>query len=157
MKNHKFGLFPMFVDISEKKVVVIGAGNIAARRIDVLTSFASEIVVVADRVSEQVRRMADENVIELYERKYDRDDLYGADIVIAATDDHKLNDEIYSVCKCLGIMVNVCTDQNKCDFHFPGIVKKDPLVIGINAGGTDHGLVKETREKIEAMLGGEKG
>lgn len=156
MNDREFGLFPMFVDISTKKVVVIGAGKIASRRIQTLTEFAPEVTVVADRVSESVERLASQKRILLHRRRYERDDLYGADIVIAATDDHPLNDEIYSVCKCLGIMVNVSTDQNKCDFHFPGIVKKEPLVIGINAGGKDHALARRTREKIETILGGEE-
>ena len=62
--------------------------------------------------------------------------------MIAGTDDEGLNEDIYSVCKCLGILVNVISDRTKCDFHFPGIVKRDTLVAGVNAGGRDHGRAK---------------
>ena len=75
-----------------------------------------------------------------------------ADLVLACTDDPELNGEIYSVCKCLGIPVNVCSDRRKCDFYFPGIVARDNVVIGVTAGGTDHRKAREVREKIERLL-----
>lgn len=156
MKKDNYGLFPMFVDISEKKAVVIGAGKIASRRIRTLSEFTANITVVADRVDETVRKMAAEGILTLHERAYRREDLYGADIVIAGTDDKNLNSEIYSVCKCLGILVNVISDRKKCDFHFPGVVKRENLVIGVNAGGRDHRLARETRERIEEMMGGQE-
>ena len=150
MKNsEKKGLFPMFVDLRKKKTVVIGAGKIATRRIMTLTQFCENITVIAPEATEMAQTLATDGQITLLTKKYDRDDLYGADLVLAATDDPKLNDEIHSVCKCLGIPVNVCSDQRKCDFQFPGIVKDEDIVIGINAAGTDHHKVKKIRECIE--------
>ncbi len=147
--NEKKGLFPMFVDLREKKAVVIGAGKIATRRIRTLTQFCGNITVIAPEATEAVQALATDGQITLLDKTYERDDLYGADLVLAATDDTKLNDEIHSVCKCLGILVNVCSDQRKCDFQFPGIVKDEEIVIGINAAGTDHHKVKKLRECIE--------
>ena len=83
---------------------------------------------------------------------YTREALRYADLVLACTDDPELNGEIYSVCKCLGIPVNVCSDRRKCDFYFPGIVARDNVVIGVTAGGTDHRKAREVREKIERLL-----
>ncbi|MGI6006884.1 MAG: precorrin-2 dehydrogenase/sirohydrochlorin ferrochelatase family protein [Ruminococcus sp.] len=156
MKKDEYGMFPLFVDLSEKKAVVIGAGKIASRRIETLAKFTPNLTVVADRADEKVKKMAEEGILTLHQRKYQREDLFGADLVIAGTDDHELNGEIYSVCKCLGILVNVISDRRKCDFHFPGIVKQDRLVIGVNAGGNDHRLAKEIRERIEKMMGGKE-
>lgn len=147
--NEYKGFFPFFADIRDKKTVVIGAGTIAARRIRTLTEFCAHIVVVAPEANPQVQAMAQQGLITLRQKDYEREDLFGADLVLAATDNPKLNDEIHSVCKCLGIWVNVCSDQRKCDFHFPGIVKQDEVVIGINAAGTDHHKVKKIRECIE--------
>lgn len=152
MKNNKEALFPLFVDLSKKKIVVIGAGRIARRRVAVLTEFAEQIVVIAPVVDPQLRTLAETKVIRLFEKQYQREDLYGADIVIAATDNAALNNEIYSVCKCLGILVNVVSDKNRCDFHFPGIVKREHLVVGVNAGGKDHQLARAVREKIAEII-----
>ena len=149
-KNRELkGCFPFFADIRDKKTVVIGAGKIASRRIETMTQFCGNIVVVAPEASELVLALAEEGCITFQQKPYEREDLFGADLVLAATDDPKLNDEIHSVCKCLGIWVNVCSDQQKCDFQFPGIVKQDEIVIGINAAGTNHKKVKKIRECVE--------
>lgn len=152
MKSNGQAYFPLFVDLSEKKIVVIGAGKIASRRIGTLSEFTRNIVVVAPRFEERVLTLAKEGRIQICEKKYEREDLYGADIVIAGTDDEGLNEDIYSVCKCLGILVNVISDRTKCDFHFPGIVKRDTLVAGVNAGGRDHSRAKRARQAIEKAL-----
>lgn len=152
MKSDGCTYFPFFIDISEKKIVVVGAGKIASRRILTLSEFTRNIKVVALHCADSVRKLAEEGKVQIREKAYERDDIYGADIVIAGTDDSELNNEIYSVCKCLGILVNVISDRTKCDFHFPGIVKRDSLVAGVNAGGQDHKMAKRAREVIEAAF-----
>lgn len=154
MKENKL-LFPMFMDISDKKVLVIGGGKVAARRVRTLLDFAGEILVVAPDAKEEIVQLAKEGIISYEKRPYEKSDLNGADIVLAATDDISLNDEIYGDCKRLGITVNVASDREKCDFHFPGIVKKGPVVIGINAGGNDHRGAKEMRLKLQRYLDSE--
>lgn len=150
MKNKP--LFPLFVDLSEKKAVVVGAGEVAARRVQTLLPFIGEILVVAPEAKDVIVKLAEEGKIVYEKRTFDREDVYDADLVLAATDDLALNDEIYSVCKCLGIMVNVATNQQKCDFQFPSVIQEDHIVIGINASGNDHVGVKEMRQKIEGYL-----
>lgn len=73
-------------------------------------------------------------------------------MVIAATDDRKVNDDIYRICREEGIYVNVASDKEKCDFYFPGIVKYKEMVIGINASGLDHQKARRVREAIERVL-----
>lgn len=146
----------MFVDLSEKKVVVIGGGKIAARRVNTLLDFAGEIFVVAPEADETVLKLAEEGRIAYEKRPYKAGDLDGADIVLASTDNSSLNDEIYAECKRRNITVNVASDKEKCDFHFPGIVKKDSIVIGVNAGGNDHRGAKEMRLKLQKYLDSER-
>ena len=73
-------------------------------------------------------------------------------MVIAATNDRKLNDDIYRVCKEEGVYVNVSSDREKCDFYFPGVFMKDEVVVGITASGLDHKKAKRVREEIENAL-----
>ena len=113
MAEKKKPYFPMFVDLSEKKVVVVGAGTIAKRRIRSLIEFTNHLVVIAPEVNPELQELESSGVIGILRKNYEREDIYGADIVIAATNDHKTNDDIYSVCKCMGITVNVCSDKNK--------------------------------------------
>ena len=150
MKNSAF--FPLFVDISEKKIVVIGGGAIATRRVKTLLPFEPQIVVVAPEVTGELEELEKEEKITIFHREYQREDIYDAWMVLAATNDPELNNGIYSVAKCLGALVNVASNQEKCDFHFPGVIRKDPYVIGINGSGKDHKGTAELRKQIEAMV-----
>ena len=144
--------FPMFVDISHKKVVVVGAGTIAKRRIRTLVDFTENLTVIAPEVNPELLELQSPGKILILKKQYQREDIYDADLVIAATNDHQTNEDIYSVCKCMGITVNVCSDKNKCDFYFPGIVRKDNLVVGITASGNNHKAARETSDRIRELL-----
>ena len=63
-----------------------------------------------------------------------------------------MNDEICDECKRRHILVNVCSDRFKCDFHFPGVVMKENMVVGVSAGGKDHRRVKQLRARIERLM-----
>ena len=144
--------FPMFVDLTEKKVVVVGAGTIAKRRIRTLLDFTNHLVVIAPEGNRELLELEEAGRLTILRKKYERDDIYDADMVIAATNDFQTNNDIYNVCKCTGITVNVCSDKNKCDFYFPGIAKKDNLVAGVTASGSNHRAAKEAIEKIRDIL-----
>lgn len=152
MASEQKPYFPMFVDISEKKVVVIGAGTIAKRRIRTLVEFTNHLTVIAPEVNRELLNLQAEGKLTILKKKYQREDIYDADLVIAATNDHQINEDIYSVCKCMGITVNVCSDKRKCDFYFPGIIKKDNLVVGVTASGSSHKAAREASEKIRSLL-----
>lgn len=129
MKSKPF--FPMFVDLSEKNVVVVGGGNIATRRVKTMLQFTRNVKVIAPKMTEELLELGKKSYAELLLRPVKRSDFDFAFIVIAATNDWKLNDEIYRVCKEQGIYVNVADDKEKCDFQFPGIYRQDDMVVGI--------------------------
>lgn len=153
MKNET-GYFPLFMDISDKKIVVIGGGNIAARRVKVLSQFCRNLTVVAPRIHSDLLTLEEKGQIRVIRREYEREDIYDAWMVLATTDQHKLNEEIYSVAKCLGALVNVASNREKCDFHFPGIVKKNHFVVGLNASGMDHKGAARLKKRIEEAVEG---
>ena len=145
--------FPLFVDLSEKNILVVGAGKIALRRIRTMADFAGTVKVVAPQIHPSVRELAETNShLELLPRNYQELDLDGADMVFAATNDPELNRMIALTCHDRGIMVNAAHDQQLCDFYFPGLVRKDPLVIGVTACGKDHAAAKEATRKIRSLL-----
>ena len=150
MKNKPY--FPMFIDLSDKNIVVVGGGNIATRRVKTLLSFTRNIRVIAPKVTMEMMELGKAGYVELITRPVKRTDFAMAYMVIAATNDWKLNDEIYRVCKEEGIYVNVASDKNLCDFYFPGICLKDDIVVGITASGVNHKKAKAVREKMQALL-----
>lgn len=125
MSGNRKHYFPMFVDLTDKKVVVAGAGTIAKRRIRTLVKFTDELIVVAPEVNQELKQMQQEGKLTILKKHFEREDIYDAALVIAATNDNKVNQEIYTACKCLGIPVNVCADKTRCDFYFPGIAENE--------------------------------
>lgn len=152
MSKSKKPYFPMFIDLTDKKVIVVGAGTIAKRRIRSLLDFTNHLVVIAPEVNTELKELETNGHLTILKKKYDREDIYNADMVIAATNDAQINNDIYSVCKCMGITVNVCSDKNKCDFYFPGIASKDQVVVGVTASGSDHKKARNVIEQIRELL-----
>lgn len=150
MKNKPF--FPMFVDLSDKKIVVAGGGTIATRRVKTLLRFTRNITVIAPRMTPELLELGKAGRIQIQARPVKRSDFDMAYMVLAATNDWKRNDEIYHICKEEGIYVNVASDKDLCDFYFPGICMKDGTVVGVTASGEDHKKAKAVREKIQALL-----
>lgn len=141
--------FPIFLDLTGRKIRVYGAGRIAARRVETLLLFSPQVTVYAPEASASLGKAAAESRLTLRKEAYEPGSI-PADVfmVLAATDDASVNEQIYRECHEKGILVNVCSDQSLCDFHFPGIASKGGLVIGINAGGNDHRLARRWTEKI---------
>lgn len=149
--------FPLFVDLKEKRVLIVGAGAIAARRATVLAEFGAKVTVVAPEAGSGVRELADAGRLIWKQHAFGSQDLEDLDqsfLVIAATNDPAVNDRIVQLCHERHIPVNHAGDQSQCDFQFPAIVRKDPVVIGINARGKDHGLVKRVAAGLREWIAG---
>lgn len=142
----------MFVDLSDKHVVVVGGGNIATRRAKTLLQFTRNVTVVAPQMTAELLEMGKAGIVRTQIRPVKRSDFDFAYIVIAATNDWKLNEEIYRICKEQGIYVNVADDKSRCDFYFPAIYMKDELVVGITANGLDHKKARKVRVAIEEAM-----
>ena len=142
----------MFVDLSEKTVLFIGAGRINASRIAAMLDFAGHIMVVAPEADERVLAMSEEGLVDLHRRRFDEQDLEGADIVVIATGHAGTDVRIAGMCRRRGITVNAASDKSLCDFYFPGIARKDPLVVGVTASGEDHKMAAEATAYFKKLL-----
>ncbi len=145
----EYPCFPLFVDLSAKKLVVIGAGNIARRRIETLLRFAPRVTVIAPEALPELEFLAG---VELRKKRYEPDDVLGADLVFAATNDPAVNDAVHDDCKRRGIRVNVASAKEKSDFYFPGVAVRENVVIGVTASGKDHKEAKRVTQLAQALL-----
>lgn len=143
--------FPMFIDLTDRKIFVAGGGRIARRRMEALVKFGADIHVTAPRVRPEIALLAEEGKIKTILREYRPSDLDGMEFAIAATDDREVNRAVYAECRKRGIPVNVADDKTLCDFYFPALVLTDDVVIGIGSGGESPGRVKEVRQRIEKL------
>lgn len=144
--------FPLFIDISRKKIVVIGGGKIAERRVRTLLAFAEHIQVVAPKLTEDLYRFAQSGQIDWRQENYVPEVLDKAEIVLAVTNDAACNEKIAEDCKERGIPVNTSHKKELCDFYFPAVVVKEHVVAGITASGYSHAQAKEARQRVEQVL-----
>lgn len=90
------GYFPFFIDIKGKKCIIVGGGNVAARKIEKLLPFEPDITVIAPEISDDITSL---NGIKIVKRKFKDDDINGAFFVISASDDEQLNAHIFKLCR----------------------------------------------------------
>ncbi|WP_310605215.1 precorrin-2 dehydrogenase/sirohydrochlorin ferrochelatase family protein [Anaerosporobacter sp.] len=144
--------FPIFIDLTDKRVVVIGGGVIATRRVQTLCSFGCNIEVIAPEVSDEIKKLAEEKKIVWYARAYQENDVVGATIVVTATNQRMINHQVGLECAKLAIPVSVADSKEESTFYFPGIAKVDSVVVGVTASGTNHHLAKKVTDKIKSVL-----
>lgn len=150
--------FPLFVDISASKVLVVGGGNIALRRVKTLLKFDfSTIDVVSKNFLPAFYDIADSrlslNTLEL--KTADDIALYlkkNPLFVFACTNNLELNTSIVHLAQSIGIKANSCTGKDICDFYFPAIEECDGVTIGCCGDGVNHKKVKDVRVKITEFL-----
>ena len=145
-------LFPAFVSLKGKKILVVGGGKVATRKVEKLLPFGGNITVVAPRVSKKLKKLAREGKIKLKRRRFLTGDLKNAFMVVVAVDDTDLQRKIFNLCQKRGILCNSVDSPDYCNFIFPALVVKGDLVVGINTGGKAPALSREVRKLIERSL-----
>lgn len=145
--------FPVFIDMTGRIVLIVGAGKIALRRVRTLLHFGAQIRVIAPEFCRDLEEIEESGKICAEHRAYQPGDIQGAAFVIAATDSREVNRQVWEECRSKGIPVNTADDRALCDFYFPSVVMTEEAVIGISSGGDAPGRTKEIRRKIEETLG----
>ena len=158
-ENHKpeeaaaatdFPRFPLFVSLSGKTVTVVGAGKIASRRIKVLLEYGARIRVIAPQICEEIRALS--GSLEIIEREYERRDVSGSFMVIAATDSREVNQKAGADAKAEGIHVSVADSREECSFYFPAVIRKGGISIGLVSDGSDHAAAARTAGELREYL-----
>ena len=144
--------FPMFMDMRELKILVIGGGFIATEKLEKLVDFTKEITVIASEVSPEANQIIKDHCLTLYQRAYKDGDIKGFDIVIVATDTVELHKTIYEASRGSRILVNSVDNTDYCDFIFPSYVKKDDLTIAFSTGGASPAFAKYIRRHFEKII-----
>lgn len=148
---------PIFLDVVGKPVLVVGGGDVAARKARLLVKAGARAVVVTATAQgaegcEELEAMAARGKVELCRRPFTSADLGGCVLVFAATDQQDLEVEVAEAARAAGIPVNVVDNKQLCTFIIPAIVDRDPITVAISSAGTAPVLARSIRERIEAML-----
>lgn len=143
------GYFPFFIDIENKKCVIVGGGKVALRKIKKLLPFNPKITVIAPEICDEIK---ENNKVNILQRNFADSDIENAFMVISATDDNSLNAHIFELCQKNNILINTVDNKEKCGFIFPALVKKENLTVGISTSGKSPIYAKFLRKKIESSI-----
>ncbi|MGO2345189.1 MAG: precorrin-2 dehydrogenase/sirohydrochlorin ferrochelatase family protein, partial [Providencia sp.] len=143
---------PLFVDLRTRKVVLIGGGVVAARKAELLLKAHAALVIVSPELCPQLQQEYQQQKFIWLQHDYQSHHLNDAYLVIAATDDGKLNERIFHDANERKIFANVVDDQPLCSFIVPSIIDRSPGIVAISSGGTAPVLARLLREKLETML-----
>ena len=126
---------PIFLDLHQQSCLVVGAGEVAARKIELLAKAGGNIKVVALNIGHKVAELQQHLQLDIKTKAFETGDLNGIRLVVCATNDRSLNAAIAAVAQQQNQLVNVVDDPELCNFIFPAIVDRSPLVVAISSGG----------------------
>ncbi len=147
--------YPIFLKVEQKLCVVIGGGPVAERKITSLLEAGARVKVIAPEVTERIKILAREGKIIWEERPYRSGDLKDAFLVIAATNNPQVQEEVFAEAEERKIFCNVVDKPALCSFIVPSVVKRGRLQIAISTSGASPALAKRLREQLEELFGPE--
>jgi precorrin-2 dehydrogenase/sirohydrochlorin ferrochelatase len=147
--------YPIFLDIRGKICVIVGGGEVAARKAERLLDCGAKVFIISPKLSPALAALKEKSLICHIAAAYSGDLIQGAALVIGATDDEKTNAQISLDARSKRIPVNIVDDPQKCDFILPSLVQRGDLAITIGTGGKSPALARHLREELEAKYGEE--
>jgi precorrin-2 dehydrogenase/sirohydrochlorin ferrochelatase len=146
-------LFPMFMKLTGKECLVVGAGKVGEPKIGGLIDTGAHIQVVALQAKGQVRDWAEAGLIDLELRAFSADDLDGKFLAVVATASTSLNQLIYRHAQQRGVLCNVVDVPDLCDFFYPAVVRRGDLQIAVSTNGKSPSLAQKIRQQLEKQFG----
>jgi len=145
-------LLPLFHNLRGRRCLVVGGGDVALRKLRQLVSAGAAIEVVAPQINQAIREMAKHQTLSFLERPFAEDDIAGAVLVVAATNDDTVNAQVSQLAQAANIPVNVVDSPGLCTVVFPSIVDRSPVQIAISSGGNAPVLARMLRTRLEALI-----
>jgi precorrin-2 dehydrogenase / sirohydrochlorin ferrochelatase len=146
-------LFPIFMKLEGRQVLVVGAGKVGEPKIGGLLDTGALIRVVSLQASDVVREWAREGKIELALRSFSPEDLDGAFLAVVATNSRTLNERIYHEAQRRRVLCNVVDVPDLCDFFYPAVVRRGDLQIAVSTAGQSPSLAQKIRQQLEKQFG----
>jgi len=147
--------YPMMVDLTGRRCLVVGGGRVAERKVALLLDCGAVVEVVSPVTTLKLTELASAGTIRLAWRAVCPDDLTGAFLIFVATDDPVVNHTVAVQAREAGSLVNVADAPDACTFQVPSAVRRGDLTIAISTGGGSPALAKRLRQRIEATIGPE--
>lgn len=144
--------YPLFLDLQGRRVLVVGGGVVAERKVESLLAAGAVVILVAPDVTSSITELAGSNAIELRQRKFVESDLDDMAIVISATNDPVAQEQIAAAARSRNILINTVDQPRLCDFIVPAIVRKGDVVVAISTSGRSPALAAALRVRLETVI-----
>jgi uroporphyrin-III C-methyltransferase/precorrin-2 dehydrogenase/sirohydrochlorin ferrochelatase len=143
---------PIFMNIRDQRCLVVGGGEIAARKAALLQQAGAKIAVVSPELSSSLAREVEQGNATYREGNFEAADLDGVNLVIAATDDEAVNRQVSELAKARQLPVNVVDNPDLCSFIVPSIIDRSPVQIAVSTGGASPVLARLLRTRLESVI-----
>jgi precorrin-2 dehydrogenase/sirohydrochlorin ferrochelatase len=148
---------PIFLDVTGRRCLVVGGGEVAARKVASLLNAGAEVTVVSPSLIDELHDLAREERIRHLNRAYEADDMVGAALVYAASDDAQLHKRLHDEARARGIPINVADAPELCTFIAPAVVTRGSLKIAVSTEGASPAMAGRIRRRLERLFGPEYG
>jgi precorrin-2 dehydrogenase/sirohydrochlorin ferrochelatase len=145
-------LFPMFLRLEGRRCVLVGAGKVAAQKLDALLAGGAHVHIVAPRATENIQQLVRQGDISWSRRTFETRDLSGATLVIAATGNSEINAHVFREARRQGVFCNAVDEPEHCDFYYPAVVRRGDLQIAISTAGHSPALAQRLRCELESQF-----
>ena len=147
--------YPIFLKVENRLCLVVGGGEVGARKVKTLLSCGASVVLVSLEVVEWLEEKIEEGVVDLVGNHYEEKHLEGCCLVIAATDDLELNNRIAKDAEMRGLLCNVVDYPQEGNFILPALIQRGALTLAISTSGKSPALARQIREDLEQRFGEE--
>ncbi|QOP45381.1 precorrin-2 dehydrogenase/sirohydrochlorin ferrochelatase family protein [Sulfurimonas paralvinellae] len=144
--------FPAFLKLDDKKILIVGGGNIAYEKLDHLLDFTSDIDLIAQEFSDEMLQKIQKYGLKYETRAYKEGDIAQYAIVIVAVDDIGLQAAIFEESKAYKCLCNAVDSVDYCDFIFPSYIKKEDLTIAVSTSGASPAMAKHLRRYLQELI-----
>lgn len=153
MSHHKEVTYlPLFFDLTGLPCLVVGGGKVAQRKVEQLLNAGAKVTIVAPEIETELQKQLSPKKCEWQERDYISPEASGYHLVIAATDNLEINQQVYEDCQTRGIPVNVVDQPHLCSVIFPAIARRGFITLAISSGGKTPFFTNALRKQLEAFL-----
>jgi precorrin-2 dehydrogenase len=148
-------LYPIFLKLQDRKVLVVGGGKVAEEKIFTLLRSANDVTVIAPRINNRIHGWIEEGRVRHIAGEYRSGMAGDYFLVITCTDSAEVNRKIYQEAQQAGVLCNAVDDPGYCDFYSPAVVSRGEFQIAISTGGNSPALAQRVRKKLEQEFGPE--
>jgi precorrin-2 dehydrogenase / sirohydrochlorin ferrochelatase len=147
--------YPILLDLEGKKVLVVGGGKVAQRKIETLIEHGALVQVIARTLDPHIASMAEKGLIHYAGQDFSESLLDGVFLVIAATSDASLNRLVSDKAQQKGLLVNAVDQPSECNFIVPSVLRRGDLVVAVSTSGKSPAFARKVREDLEKRFGHE--